>query len=318
MKHLRRKLKVLSLLIAVSLFVGNLGVIEVHAETTEDLFELYGVDLGGVALPTIQTSLEQIEQELHEAEQQQQQVDWVNSSIEASQLQYEQKKEEVYNKVDGMIANNMSVVSTIEQNIYGDINTLLSNDSVYKSNTIKINTVLSELDGYSSISYMTAENIDIDSIMQEYNDTIAQYQVAVDVYELGEVTDIKYIMDREYYVNSEFGTRIDPLNPSTTRYHSGLDLRCEVGTEVGSLFNGVVSGCGWSDTSGYWVRIEHGDNVRSFYCHLSEIKCEVGQEVSQYEVIALSGATGSRCTGPHLHLGAYINGNAVDPQLLFE
>lgn len=317
MKRSPKKYRLVSFIVA-GLCVFNLSVFEAHAETTEDLFNIYDVDLGGVSLPTIQTALEQVQRQLTEAEEEQHRIDWVNSSIETAQLMYEKKEAEVLEKASEMMADNLLLKSSIEKDIYGDIDTLITRDSVYKSNTLKINTVLSELDSYSNISYLNSIDIDIEEIMKEYDDVISQYQIAVDVYELGDVTNVEYVMDRSMYVTSDFGVRIDPLNPGTTRFHAGLDLRAETGTPVKCLFNGVISGCGWSDTSGYWIRVEHGDNIKTFYCHLSEIQCEVGQQVSQYDIIALSGATGSRCTGPHLHLGLYINGNAVDPALLFE
>lgn len=289
----------------------------VRAETTEDLFNIYDVSLGGVSKPTVETALQEAETQLEEAERKQQEVTWTNSAIQSARLQYEMKVEDVNERVTKIVNDNMQIKYDIECNIYGDIEFLLNNDAVYKSNMKKANQVLSELDQYGRIDYMTVEEVDIEKIMSDYNNIVSQYKEAIDVHEMGDVSTVKFPMDVPMYVTSEFGNRIDPLNPSTTRYHSGLDLRAKVGTEVQSLFNGVVTECGWSDTVGYFVRVEHGKNVRTFYCHLSELLCTKGQQVSQYDVIAKSGATGSRCTGPHLHLGLYINGDAVNPQVLF-
>ena len=314
---MRRLLRSVSVLFAVYFIFCNLGVDTVHAEDTEDLFEIYGLELGGISESDAKSELEQVESELQQAEEQVQIAGWVNSSIESAKLLYEEKRKDVYSRVDSIMVTNIDVKNTLDTGIYGDINVLLNADSVYKSNLKKMNAVLSELDGYSTISYMDSADIDIDEIVRRYDSVLTQYQDSINVFELGDVTNVRVPLNRAYYVTSEFGTRIDPLNPTTTKFHSGLDLRAEVGTEVYALFNGTVSGCGWSNTCGYWVRITHGDNVRTFYCHLSEIKVTEGQEVNQYDIIALSGATGSRCTGPHLHLGVYINGNAVDPELLF-
>lgn len=58
----------------------------------------------------------------------------------------------------------------------------------------------------------------------------------------------------------------------------------------------------------------------SMYCHLSEFKVSQGQEVSQGQVIALSGGEPGTpgagvSTGPHLHFGMQLNGEWVDPLL---
>ena len=61
-----------------------------------------------------------------------------------------------------------------------------------------------------------------------------------------------------------------------------------------------------------------GDNIKYFICHCSEIYVTVGQQVNQYDIIASSGNTGSRTTGPHLHLALYINGVTYDVSKLFK
>ena len=291
---------------------------DVKAEDTSHLLKMYNVEVNGTSMKEIEDEFNRLESQLKEAQEIKAKIDWVNSSINAARLQYEKKEREILDKANEMIADNMKVKSSIESNIYGDIETLIASDAIYKSNVKKVDIVLSELDTYANIEFLNTETVDIDEILEEYQKVQSEFEDAVVHYELGDVTNLRYIMDVPYHVNSEYGTRVDPINPSTTRFHSGVDLRCKTGTKVGALFNGVVSGCGWSDTSGYWIRLEHGDSVRSFYCHLSEILCKEGQEISQYETIALSGGTGSRSTGPHLHLAMYINGNSVNPQILYE
>jgi murein DD-endopeptidase MepM/ murein hydrolase activator NlpD len=76
--------------------------------------------------------------------------------------------------------------------------------------------------------------------------------------------------------------------------------------------DGVVTRAGWYSGYGYCVDIQHANGVTSRYGHLSSIKVSVGQTVSQYEVVALSGNTGNS-TGPHVHFEIHINGTAVNP-----
>jgi len=64
---------------------------------------------------------------------------------------------------------------------------------------------------------------------------------------------------------------------------------------------------------GNHIRIQH-KGFETSYSHLSEIPTSIkpGADVTQGEIIALSGNTGLS-TGPHLHFEFYMNGAAVDP-----
>ena len=123
------------------------------------------------------------------------------------------------------------------------------------------------------------------------------------------------------HMTSPFGIRRDPLNKRTPRMHSGIDLRARY-EPVRSMFPGTVIESGYSKTGGYYVTVSHGVCICS-YLHLSKIKVRNGYHVSAGEVIAISGASGTRVTGPHLHLSArYVNGNSkgkyFNPLLLLE
>lgn len=72
-----------------------------------------------------------------------------------------------------------------------------------------------------------------------------------------------------------------------------------------------------TDSYGNHIMIAHGNEVYTLYAHCDSLLVTVGQEVSQGEQIAWSGATGN-VTGPHLHFevregGSRFRVNNVDP-----
>jgi murein DD-endopeptidase MepM/ murein hydrolase activator NlpD len=58
--------------------------------------------------------------------------------------------------------------------------------------------------------------------------------------------------------------------------------------------------------------MEHTENLTSKYAHLSQFHVKEGQQVSQGQMIGLSGDTG-KVTGPHLHFELRRNGVLIDP-----
>lgn len=69
--------------------------------------------------------------------------------------------------------------------------------------------------------------------------------------------------------------------------------------------------------SGNTVIVDHGIGVFTIYMHMSELKVKAGDAVVQGQVIGKSGMTG-RVSGPHLHWGAIIYDEKVDPLKLIE
>lgn len=116
-------------------------------------------------------------------------------------------------------------------------------------------------------------------------------------------------------ITSEFGWRFHPVD-NKWKTHNGIDIGVPTGTEVIATADGTVSHIGTNpnESAGLWIKIDHGNGISSVYMHLSEIKVQNGQVVSQGQVIALSGNTG-KSTGPHLHFGISVNGTYVDPLL---
>ncbi|MCB9076775.1 MAG: M23 family metallopeptidase [Anaerolineaceae bacterium] len=87
--------------------------------------------------------------------------------------------------------------------------------------------------------------------------------------------------------------------------HFGLDFSAECGTEVVAIGDGIVSEVdGRHGSLPHNLVIDHPNGYSSLYGHLLE-KPDLppGQEVTQGEVIALSGDSFGTChSAPHLHL----------------
>lgn len=87
--------------------------------------------------------------------------------------------------------------------------------------------------------------------------------------------------------------------------HFGLDFSAPCGTEIVAIGDGIVSEI--DSSHGAWphnLTIDHPNGYSSFYGHLLEApNLEIGQSVSQGQVVALSGDSFGTCrSAPHLHL----------------
>jgi len=112
-------------------------------------------------------------------------------------------------------------------------------------------------------------------------------------------------------LSSGFGGRNAPVAGAST-YHRGVDWATPIGTSIYASSGGTVARAGWGSGYGYVVYINHPDGRQTRYAHLSRIYVNVGDYVSQGQVIAASGNTG-RSSGPHLHFEILINGVQVNP-----
>jgi len=113
-------------------------------------------------------------------------------------------------------------------------------------------------------------------------------------------------------LSSFFGYRSDPFNAARAEFHPGIDFQGNRGDEAKCTANGKVIFAGWSGGYGNCVRIDHGNNIETLYCHLSHISVKNGQEVMAGQKIGEIGSTG-HSTGNHLHYEIRKNGKAVDP-----
>ena len=94
--------------------------------------------------------------------------------------------------------------------------------------------------------------------------------------------------------------------------HPGVDFVADYGTNVLAVADGTVLDCSYDMAYGYILTLAHKDGVQTQYAHLSEFLVKSGDAVRQGQIIAKTGSSGWS-TGPHLHLGVLIDGEAVDP-----
>ena len=112
-------------------------------------------------------------------------------------------------------------------------------------------------------------------------------------------------------ITSSFKMRFHPLL-QVWKKHEGVDYAAPTGTAVRSVGDGVVDFAGVQNGYGNIIILQHRNNYKTVYAHLSHINVRKGESVSQGQAIGAVGATGW-ATGPHLHFEYRINGVYHDP-----
>ncbi len=115
--------------------------------------------------------------------------------------------------------------------------------------------------------------------------------------------------DEFLFVTSPFGMRQDPMDKSKQQMHKGIDIRAkhddvlatENGGKVVAVNHNTNTGGGKSVTVEYGRA--DGSKVQTTYMHLNSIAVKVGDEVKAGQKLGVSGNTGTRTTGEHLHFG---------------
>lgn len=108
------------------------------------------------------------------------------------------------------------------------------------------------------------------------------------------------------------GPIASPFGMRWGRLHAGIDIAVPSGTPVHAADSGTVQIAGWVEGYGNYTCVQHTDSLSTCYGHQTSISTHVGANVTQGEVIGISGCTG-HCLGPHVHFETRINGTPVDP-----
>ncbi len=109
------------------------------------------------------------------------------------------------------------------------------------------------------------------------------------------------------YISSYYGEN------RVNSYHKGIDIAENLGEDIVASFEGEVIFAGYNDGGyGNLVIVQHSDDMKTYYAHLSEIFVSQNQEVKKGEIIGAVGSTGYS-TGPHLHFELRVNETPVNP-----
>lgn len=297
----------------------------IYAENASALLDLYGIEKN-VSVEMEEKLLQDITKEYYSVQTEINKDEMVEKAIDIYSANYEC----ILSKYDSEINNLQQQLDELKTTVYKNRNStvehLLELDSKYKSIELHIQDLLSERKIQAQqLNLLSFDNKNTNEmakkskqLKKKLNSQKKAYEKAITYPELGDVNNLNYPLNKPSHVTSGFGTRTDPIGKVKIQFHNGIDLSATLKTEVTALFNGTVETVDHSDALGYYVILDHGKGIRTIYGHLNHYIVSQGQQVNQYEVIASSGNSGSRSTGPHLHLGLYINDRSVDPSKVFK
>jgi murein DD-endopeptidase MepM/ murein hydrolase activator NlpD len=114
-------------------------------------------------------------------------------------------------------------------------------------------------------------------------------------------------------ISSSFGQREDPiLGNGEGEFHTGVDIRADLGTPIHATADGVVISAAMMNGYGREVVVDHGHGLQTVYGHMSGFAVTAGQTITRGEVVGYVGHSG-RTTGNHVHYEVRIHNTPVNP-----
>ena len=98
--------------------------------------------------------------------------------------------------------------------------------------------------------------------------------------------------------------------------HKGIDFAAPIGTEVKAAKEGIIENISTDTGYGKCIVINHGNNLKTRYAHLSKIQVVKNEKVSNLQTIGRVGATGNvrgKKSGAHLHFEVIYNNKRLNP-----
>lgn len=214
----------------------------------------------------------------------------------------EEISKKAYIKYDYMIPE--SLASSISSNYLEIIKPKILNLDIDKTEEIKSIAVFNEED----ISFVESDENVLPSLcdssecslMEMDKEEILSKNINIAIPVTGTITSI-------------YGARDEVFK--NVGYHTGLDIANAYNTPIKSATDGVVVQAQVLDQYyGNNILIEC-NGVTFRYAHLNKMNINVGDKVTQGQIIGLMGSTGAS-TGSHLHFEIIINGRTVNPELI--
>lgn len=117
----------------------------------------------------------------------------------------------------------------------------------------------------------------------------------------------------ETKVTYGFGMRLHPVY-KRQQYHYGIDIAANRGDPIYAAREGTVITATYHATAGYYIVIDHGNGVQTYYMHglANSFKVKKGDKVQTGQQIMSVGTSGTS-TGYHLHFEVHYAGKEINP-----
>ena len=160
-------------------------------------------------------------------------------------------------------------------------------------------------------NYLTKDRIEYNEILIRDLQNINKLTTK-SIYYTDNLPIYKPLLKDTITISSDYGYRFHPIW-HIHLFHYGIDLPAKKGTPVLATAKGIVVKARihrWG--YGNMIVIDHGNNFKTMYAHLSSVKVKVGEHVNIGDIIGRVGSTGLS-TGPHLHYGIEYKNKFIDP-----
>lgn len=202
----------------------------------------------------------------------------------------------------------------IDQGDPDQVNSNTLNQSNINQNGVDTNNSVQNSQAPDS-SRETLSGSETEAVSSSISDTIK----AISQVPVLEEAEIKALADKYSFVipikgqiDSPFGIRTDPLSGNTV-FHSGIDIKANMGTSIKAALDGEVTEVGSSPEYDNYVKVKHDDGLYTVYAHCSILVAKQGQKVKQGDVIAKVGDTEGH-SGAYLHFEVWKGDKAADPE----
>lgn len=96
--------------------------------------------------------------------------------------------------------------------------------------------------------------------------------------------------------------------------HLWTGLSAKPNTPIFAVYSGTIIYKDWTPSSGNVLIIEHNESLTSIYKNVGLVPKQIGDRVSQGELIATTGLGANASSDPVVHFELWINGRSVNPE----
>lgn len=221
-----------------------------------------------------------------------------------------------YTKLDYWV-NQMFFLERKENQENSGDSSLLNSNIVLRNEEKKETEKIDDINNDNLNSEMNNNKKNVENNLNSGDNKVTNYKVAVEGMNQM-LEDAKHI--KENYemtvpvigtITSEFGVR-NSTNPIVSKYHSGLDIAANTGTQILAALDGKIIEVGNDTYLGKYFKIQKEDIIM-VYAHCSKIFVKKGDNVKKGSLIAYVGNTGNS-TGPHLHFEVTYQNRLINPK----